>query len=175
MKSKINITYRDKNGNFITDPTEGEMAYSPETKQFYKYIDNKWEMIKPGGELQFTTYDLNKQLIAQMENLENNEKAMLEAKKIIQTFGQDLKNDYYMLLCNDINYYTLFHKEYDPMTWDDLKPLADEVVDCVHDIGAIKSVEKTTDGIEIWVQPIENEPMVMYLFSYDQGVIECRY
>lgn len=175
MKSKINITYRDKNGDIITDPVEGDKSYSPETKQLYIYQNDRWEMINPKGELQFTTYDLNKQLIAQLENLENNEKAMLEGKQIIQSFGKNKNNSYFMLLCRDINYYTIFHSEYNPMVWDDLNLFAEEVIDCVHDIGAIKSIEDTLDGaIEIWAQPIEGEPVAMYLFPYDQGVIECR-
>lgn len=171
MKAKINITYKDKDGNIITDPVEEQVAYSPETQQLYKYTNGNWERINPKGELNFSIYDLNKQLIAQMENIENNEEALLEARKTIQTFGHDQNNIYYMLLCIDINYYTLFQTT---QLNNDVNRFADEVIECVHDIGAIKSVEEISGGIEIWVHPIDREPMVMYLFPYDQGVIQCK-
>lgn len=174
MKAKINITYKDKDGNIIIDPTENEVAYSPETKQLYKFTNNEWKMIKPEGGLNLSTYDLNKQIIAQMENIEINEDAMLKAKQTIQAFGYSKGNYYYMLLCRDINYYTLFHNSKDPMVWEDVNCFADEVIDCVHDIGAIKSVEEENGAIEIWVHPVNGEVMAMYLFPYDQGVIECR-
>lgn len=173
MKAKINITYRDKNGNIIVNPTEGEKAYSPETQCLYTYTNGKWERLTGEGGLKVTSYELNKQLIAQLENIENNEEAVIQAIQTIQDFGRDIKNQYYMLLCKDISYYTIFHDNRDPMN-EDLKPFAEEVIDCVHDVGAIKSVEETGDGaIEIWAQPIGEDPLVMYLFPYDQGVIEC--
>ena len=97
MKSKIKITYRDKDGNTIIDPTENEVAYSPETKQLYKFTNNEWKMIKPEGGLNFSVYDLNKQIVAQMENIEINEDAMLEAKQTIQAFGHNKENYYFIL------------------------------------------------------------------------------
>ena len=45
MNAKINITYRDKDGNIIDNPVEGQSAYSPETKKLYVYNEGEWKMV----------------------------------------------------------------------------------------------------------------------------------
>lgn len=174
MKSKINITYRDANNEIIENPEEGQRGYSPETKHLYIYTNGEWQLISPTSNLSLTSYEVNQQIISQMENIETDEEAMQTGLNTIQSLRYK-DNNYYMLLCRDINYYTLFHKNNNPMLDEnDLGKFANEVVDCVHDIGAIKSIDETTDGaVEIWVQPVGEDPMAMYLFPYDQGVIEC--
>ena len=34
MNAKIKITYKDKDGNIIVNPTEGDLGYSSETENF---------------------------------------------------------------------------------------------------------------------------------------------
>jgi len=173
MKAKINITYRDENQKIITDPEEGQRGYSPETGQLYEYRNGKWELLKANGGLSMSCYDINKQIIAQLENIENNEEKMQEAKDIIKKYTDCDRTTYYMLLCKDINYYTVFHV--DPLFKEDYNTIVDEVIDCLHYIGAIKSVSlnNSGEGIEIWVHPVDSDPMVMYLFLYNNGVIQC--
>ena len=75
-----------------------------------------------------------------------------------------------MLLCREENYYTLFKLTRDNSG---LANIASEVFECVEDIGAIKSVEPVDGAIEIWAHPVDGDPVAMYLFPYDAGVIEC--
>lgn len=169
MNAKIKITYRDKDGNIIVNPKEGELGYSPETEKLYVYKDGQWELIKGESNLGITMYDINKQIISQMGELEGiaREEAHLLITDTIATSGQT----YFMLLCRDINYYTLFKLDKDNSG---LCNIASEVFDCAEEIGAIKSAEGVEDGaIEIWVHPVDGDPVAMYLFPYDVGVIEC--
>lgn len=174
MNAKIKLTYRDKNGNIIVNPTDGELAYSPETSRLYKWsaAAGDWELVNGDVNLGMTTYDLNKQIIAQMGVLD--EEGMEKARNSLTNLVMDTNQRYYMLLCRDINYYTLFYVYKDLVIPPDLNHFAYEVIDCIHDIGAIKSVEPVPgDALEIWAHPVIGDPVAMYLFPYDAGVVEC--
>ena len=126
------------------------------------------EKPKVNGELQLNLYDLNKQIISQLPILQN--ETMDEAMDKIKQYIKDMENTFYMLLCRDFNYYTLFHIV-DYITEPDA---ASEVIACAGELGQIKIVDTNDDGaMEIWVHPADSEPVVMYLFGYDGGVIEC--
>lgn len=119
------------------------------------------------GNIQMNLYDLNKQIISQLADF--NEEDLKNSKEIITEYLQKQGNKFYMLLCRDINYYTLFNIS----TGSNLPAAADEVIECAKTIGTIKSVDTNDNGaIEIWAQG-EEESLVMYLFPYDLGVIEC--
>ena len=126
------------------------------------------EMAVANGNLQMNLYDLNKQVISQLPGL--NSEQLYHARVMISDYMKDCGHTFYMLLCRDVNYYTLFHL---------VDYIADpeagaEVLECAACVGQIKSVEETGDGaVEIWVQPEDAEPVAMYLFGYDGGVVEC--
>ena len=168
MNAKINITYRDKDGNIIDNPIEGQSAYSPETKKLYVYSEGEWKMVTGETNFGMTMYDLNKQIIAQMGVLEG--MAREQAHLLITDTVATSEQIYFMLLCRDINYYTLFKLDKDNSG---LCNVASEVFECAEDIGALKSVESVEGAIEIWVHPTDKDPLAMYLFPYDAGVIEC--
>ena len=169
MNAKIKITYCDENGNEILNPVEGQKAFSPQTKKLYCFTNGEWKVLEGNVNLGMTIYDLNKQVISQMCILEG--AAREEAHLHITDMATRSNNTYFMLLCRDINYYTLFKLNKDN---NDLCNIANEVFECVEDIGAIKSVESVEgDAIEIWAHPVDGDPVAMYLFPYDAGVIEC--
>ena len=169
MNAKIKITYCDENGNEILNPVEGQKAFSPQTKKLYCFTNGEWKVLEGNVNLGMTIYDLNKQVISQMGILEG--AAREEAHLHITDMATRSNNTYFMLLCRDINYYTLFKLNKDN---NDLCNIANEVFECAEDIGAIKSVESVDgDAIEIWVHPVDSDPIVMYLLPYDAGVIEC--
>ena len=168
MNAKVKITYRDKDGNIIVNPKEGELGYSPETEKLYVYKDGQWELIKGESNLGITMYDINKQIINQMPVLTDEQIA--EAKLSLIHCIKETENEYYMLLCKEISYYTLFHIV-DYLTEPNIY---DEIIDCVQNLGDIKSIELIDNSvIEIWFQPKDDEAKVMYFFAYDAGVIEC--
>ena len=68
MNAQIKITYRDKVGNEILNPTDGQLGYSSETSRLYKWsaAADEWQLVDGDISLGMNTYDLNKQIIAQM-------------------------------------------------------------------------------------------------------------
>ena len=172
MKAHINITYRDKDNNIIENPTEGQKVFSPETGKLYIYTNDGWEEIQAEGGLQLSLYDMNKQLIAQQKPLTNEQ--IEKAKEDIKEFMIQKANAFYMLLCRDINYYTLFHCVENVVGYDSYPAAADEVIECLKYVGEIKAIDvlKNEPAIEIWVHG-DGDPVAMYLFSYDEGVITC--
>lgn len=127
------------------------------------------EEIKACGNLEMNMYEMNKQLMSQFANLSDED--LENSRELIRNYFKEQANEYYMLLCKDISYYTLFHIN-DKIT----EPAAaDEVIECIKCIGTVKAIDLTEgeSAIEIWVQEDGKDPMVMYLFTYDTGVIEC--
>lgn len=171
MNAKIKITYRDQDGNEILNPIEGIKAYSPETERLYIYTNNEWKMIEGDVGLNMNMYDMNKQIISQLPTLD--EGALDIARAKIVQFIEQSHNKYFMMLCRELNYYTVFH-----IGLGQQLPFAmNEVIACADYLGDIKSIEGEEDkgAIEIWITQRENdkETYVMYLFPYDAGVIEC--
>lgn len=114
-----------------------------------------------------TLYDVNKMLIKESAPLDANER--WELGKAIWQFCENTNNKFYMLLCNDIRYYTLFNRIKDAF-----ENIEDIVMECAEDIGKIVSYNATEEAIEIWVRANEiEEILVMYFFPYDRGVVEC--
>lgn len=83
------------------------------------------------------------------------------------------KGKYYMLLCNELRYYTLFN-----MINDSIDSLVDEVRECAESRGEILDIgldESTNEAYEIWIKDYEDgEPHVFMFFNYDLGVIEVK-
>lgn len=171
MNAQIRITYRDTDGNIIENPTKGQRAFSPETKKLYVYTDEGWQQLDGDINLGMSMYDLNKQVISQLPYLDKD--GLEKAVQTLDNYAQVTEHTYYMLLCRDINYYTLFYVYSGLVVPSDLNHFSADVLECATNIGAIKSVEQSEGAIEIWVQPTNEEPMAMYLFGYDTGVIEC--
>lgn len=125
------------------------------------------------NEITMTAYDMNKQLIHQLPELDGD--VIHQKKEMITNFCNETQNSYYMLLCRDTNYYTVIHRIGADASLD---AIADVVIECAETQGAIKSIEITEDGgaIEIWVDNIyfEDGVYVMYFFPYDGGVEVCR-
>lgn len=127
------------------------------------------EQTKMSVNSQMNLYDINKQVISQLPAL--NTEDVDNSKKIIVEYFNNTLGEYYMLLCNDLKYYTIFSLK-ETLT----EPIfEDEVIDCVLDfVDNIKSInyDENKTAIEIWFTKDE-ETYVMYLFDYSLGVIEC--
>lgn len=116
-----------------------------------------------------TNYEMSKSLVAQFADFSEED---IKAKQPLLTEFYK-KDNVFMLLCKDTSYYTVFISR----NKKSLPKFSDEVIECIQTQGCIKAIDLTEDGsaIEIWVQPAPaNEPVVMYLFPYSKGVIECQ-
>lgn len=123
------------------------------------------EDIKVNGGINLSLYEMNKQVISQLPEIED----IAVLTPIRKYKNKDGK--YFMLLCRDLNYYTLFVIDLES----DVR-IEQEVLECLKELGTIKSVEEFEDKnlVEIWVQPEGSDPVVMYFFNYDRGVIPCH-
>ena len=77
---------------------------------------------------------------------------------------------YYMLLCNDIHYYTVF----------EVLDVADEnvediILECLQEKGVIQQINKAEneDAIECWIKNQDGVFMFL-LFDYKWGIITCQ-
>ena len=152
--------------NSLKHHEEGETAYVSKEQKVYQYSNGEWtQQGLPEGKMNLSVYDMNKQLISQLPDIDD---------IAILTNIRKYKNDdgkQFMLICRDINYYTLF-----ALDKESEDRMEQEVLNCIKDIGTPKSIERIdgTDAMEIWAQPKDEEPLVMYFFNQDKGVITCK-
>lgn len=153
----------------VLEPYAGQVVYCEEDNKVYRWDPiEAWKEQTMDGNITMSAYDINQQIIGQLSAM--NEEILQEKKELIGNFCDKMKNEYYMLLCRDINYYTLFRL--------DLKladePVGEAVIDCAKNIGVIKAIDLTEDGgaIELWMT-YADETYVAYFFPYDAGVVVC--
>lgn len=105
--------------------------------------------------------ELTMQLYAQLprQEIKNNHDII----ELINKEGQ-----YFMLLNNDIRYFTLFH--IDIAANEDFTSVLDEII---NDFGEPRNIAVEKDGsITIWVYGKDGKVIDFHLFKYDNGVIE---
>lgn len=124
---------------------------------------------KATGELKMTLFDLNKQIMSQKPDL--TEDQIIEGKKEIMHFKLDNADSrYFMLLSNDIHYYTVLAIDKAAK-----ELLEDVVIELLHDWGDIKDIylSENKGSIDFWVKSFNDNMAYFKLFPYDTGVIEC--
>lgn len=147
----------------------GDTAYVTKEQKIYEYTESGWApKALPEGKINLSVYDMNKQIISQFGKADDIT-LLTPVRKFKNKGGK-----YFMLICRDINYYTLF-----AVGEESEERIEREVLACINDIGELRSAEEIegTEAVEIWVQPKEEygtDPLVMYFFNYDKGVIKCR-
>ena len=111
-------------------------------------------------------YEINKMIIGQLNYLTPEEKN--KKYKLINDWQKKIKATYYAMIGKENNYYTIFKTG----AIHELPNRGEGVLQCLQNVGEVYSIEKTEagDAIEIWVK-YEDEPIVMYLFPYDKGVV----
>lgn len=146
-----------------------ELIYCKDKEKMYIYNEELGWIPFEGanGELKLNLYELNKNIINQLEPLTMDEvKAKME---MIKNYYYKTNNTYHMLLCRDYNYYTIFTHDF-MRTFPDF---ASAVCTIITELGNVYSIENTNDGaMEIWIKPDgEENPYAFYLFPYDAGVV----
>ena len=121
-------------------------------------------------------YEMNKIMVHQLPKLEITDEVLKSIDKLHEIHNAH----YYMLLCNDMKYYTILKPS---IAWAMSSITQDTfgvtVVDCLNCVGEIKAIDLVNDNtaIEIWIECKDNEEgeiYCMYLFPYDEGVVEFR-
>lgn len=169
MTNLINLNENQMNSQKFEN---GTLGFNTDKKQYYLYKDG-WvpvniESITDTG-INLNLYDLNKQILEQLSALSQED--IENKRKMLKEFLEETNNDYYMLYGKEISYFTLFVKHLlTPEKFEDL------AIECLENIGVIKSIEYTEqkDAIEIWITTQENNTTCLYLFPYDNGVVRFK-
>ena len=159
----------------ITDIEINVPVYVEDNGRFYaKNEAGQWEPVKfnaGNSNIQMSLYDMNKQIIKQLGDLSEEQiEAVLD---IFEKYHSIAKQEYYLLYGKEISYFTLFHC--DEFGEGSHGGLGELVIECLTNIGPIYSISLTEakDAIELWVLPDGKEDVTcLYLFGYDQGVVE---
>lgn len=157
-----NQKFKIKNTKSL-NPQEGEIVQTEDGKAMI-YQNGEYKELKvEGSNLELGLYDINKQIISQLPALTDFSKAIVDIRELHGKYW----NKYYMMYGKEISYFTLFKVC-------GLNDFGQDVIDCCANVGIIKSIDltETNDAIEIWVQPEEAEPTCLYLFPYDNGLVE---
>ena len=114
-------------------------------------------------------YELNKNVIMGLPALTNFD----EEKKALTNFHNKENSEYYMLLCKDISYYTIFKDKNEFDLFSTPNHFAEEVIDCLLTLGEVVSIDlkQEKDGFEIWIK-MNGEVYCMYLFNCTPFVVE---
>lgn len=121
---------------------------------------------------EMSLYECNRMLMAKQPDLTIKD---IESKvPYLEKWFEDHPDRYFMLLCNELNYFTVFHQC--TTTFGSFTKLAKEVLDlAIGSIGNIKAIETDTNGMIAiwgWQQEKDESPHCFYLFPYGQGVVE---
>jgi hypothetical protein len=115
-------------------------------------------------------YEINQAAVSQLPKM--SEEMVAEKKEMIRQYLDEVADEYYMLLCRDLNYYTMFSLRAD----EGLPAAESEIIECIRDLGSIISIERSTETgkvIEIWFKCADGT-FVAYLFPYGKGVVKCQ-
>ena len=120
-------------------------------------------------------YDMNKAIIGQVEKAYSKKDLAQQIKKVwIPIMEVNPANNYYMLLCNELKYYTIIrfteHSESKNLQ------ACRELQECLECCGRVYAFDSDPDNyatVEIWVQDRETKEMhCFYLFGCDAFIVE---
>ena len=138
-----------------------------EYQEYLKNKNQKKDESKPVA--QMTLYQFNQNIMSSQPALSGDgvRKGQLEFFDWISKQPDNPK--FYMLLCSELNYYTVFHIN-DKATKEDFW---NELYDIAKELGTLKAMEIDSGCFSIWVDwPQDNISHLFYLFPYDRGVVE---
>ena len=153
----------------LSEMADGDMIYVEDESCIYIKEDNDFRRLEGGLNLQMSQYDINKNIYSQMPVKTDEE--LVGLASIINDFYATHK-ERSMLLCRELNYYTVFELDKDN---GEFGTLAEAVIACVEDWGKILDVVPVDGAIEIWNKLNETgEAVVMYLFPCEQMFVTHR-
>lgn len=157
------------------NPIEGTFYYDQGTRKIMFFQNGEWVIIDnqsiTNDFCKMSLYDLNQQIMSQLDPLmDDNFNAAMD---LIDSWCEKEPDDFYMLLNNDLRYYTVFSARSKKNM--EFHSLGEAVLVVMRELGAIRSVDLTSDSnaIEIWTD-YEDTPQCFMLFPYDKGIVEYR-
>lgn len=175
------------------EPEEYE-AYLKEQEEQQEKLKAYYESLKEGNNNVDgpSLYELNQQIIGKMPALDGD--GVRDCSGKILKWLDANPDSYYMLLCNELSYYTLFHVTSAKKIHDGLlisrgamRDLTSEILDIIEHLGDVRVIEEDNNGaISVWssFKPAHYEALsdeakeeadivhCFYLFPYGRGVVE---
>lgn len=124
---------------------------------------------KLNGNIQMTTYDLNKQLILSLGPIKDKE--LNKFRSDFAGYIREIEDKFFMLLCKEQSYYTIFNYT----SRNESYYFADILLEVIEAVGSFYnySIDEENGGVELWIKPEDKEEVfVYYFFPYDAGVVE---
>lgn len=147
------------------------MVFNKTDGQYYAWTGTEWSIVAKNINLKMTNYELNQQVMSQMITLSKEE--ISSRLEIVEKFFKNIKNEYLMLLCNELNYYTVFKTSSQDETA--YNTFSDAILDILNDLGEIKDIYNNDNGaIEIWSTHQDGTSHCYYLFGYDAGIVPVK-
>ena len=152
---------------------EGEIVYVENDKTTLIYKNGEWVKFETNNSsFSLTEYELNKMIVNQLTCL--GEEALAAKVGELNEYERNNRAGTYMLLCRDINYYTIFRPQVEFIS-SDLDTFGKEVISCARDVGNIVSIDVLPNNtVEFWVKTSTDEAYCMYLFDASGFVVPYR-
>ena len=116
-------------------------------------------------------YEYNQSLMANEKPL-SAEELIQKIQEIIYNYtfkniGNNCERSHFMLLCKDINYYTIFN--YTKRE----ESIVSAFLDCVKNVGEVLNIElnTTNNTPEVWVRTPDGDNLCMYYFNCENLVV----
>ena len=140
---------------------EGTIIFIEDEKKYQMFENGAWVDYNP--DLKLSLYDMNKGLVASQKNMD-----WRKVENVIKKWNP--QGTYFLMYCKDIGYFTLFKR-----TEGAPEKFHEVFKNCLVNVGDLKACDITEEGngLEIWIKPKDsNSAICMYLFNYDEGVVE---
>ena len=156
-----------KNNAVFMEPEEYE-AYLREQEEKVKQAQEQLKkQIEEHEGIKVSLYEMNQNLIHNMPSLDKS--GLKGAEKKFYKWLVNNSAEYYMLLCNQQRYYTVFHNSSSAINE---KNYWNELLDVLSYCGDIKLMEEDSGAFSIWATWKNGDTDCLYLFPYDQGVVK---
>lgn len=155
----------------LKEPKVNDMFFNTTDNQYYVWTGTEWSVMAKNVNLKMTNYELNQQVATQLKELTVEQ---LENKKIeINNYINSIPDKFLMLLCNELNYYTVFESN-SQSNDNPYSDLAEAIIDIILPLGQIKDIGENNNGVvEIWITN-NDESHCYHLFGYDAGIVPVK-
>lgn len=147
---------------------ENEQIKVVDEDKIYKFTDGEWKEYTP-PEFKMSLYDMNKAYWATKDPLDDY--GLTNAQGVVIEYIRKTGGEFYMLLNNDLRYYTLFQLG----SPQGEATASQELMTLLGHFDDVKNISLTEaeDAIEIWAT-FNGELHMFMFFNYDMGVIKCK-
>lgn len=153
----------------INELEENETIYIQNEGLFIKK-DNILEPVESNIGINMSLYEINKNVYAQLPK--RTEEELAQFSETLTKFYKNISNARTMLLCREMNYYTIF--EFDDAA-EEFETAADAIVTCVGELGELLDVVENEAGLEVWVKLFDSaEVVMMVLFDCESMFVTYR-